>query len=275
MNAKPRKVSLPVAVLSTVVALVGVVLVLLYARWMSERILPGANRAHTTNMQPVDLLLLDVEKGGVLRLRVPKAYLTKASTWSGGKQRFISMETQLPALQPTPAIPPPPLPDSPEYARWLAESNEGIYITLENTYVSSSASDIRERWLKSYAVDRNRGSPNAYELISDAPPGLVGYKALACSNLEYTATGSVAETEWKCQDASREDYVSKEGDPTVHFFCNMNGATGIWRARMGCQVDTTFHGLALRYIFRHSQLDRWQEFDSGVRRLLESFVVPD
>jgi hypothetical protein len=177
----------------------------------------------------------------------------------------------LPALNATPASSSPPLPDSPQYERWLAESNEGIYIFLQNDYAQLSAATMRERLLTKYSVDRNSRHTIAYESISDEA-GLAGYKSLACRPLASSNTDASIDQQWGCEDTYREYYVSKDGDPIVHIICGMTSATGIWRARRECSAMTLFRGFLLKYSFRQSQLSRWQEFDSGVRKLLESFM---
>lgn len=275
MTEKIRGLRHSVVAVSMIVVLILVILLLWFGRRMSEAILPGMNSARTTSMEPVALILRDSEDNQELRLRVPKAYLTKAQNWRGGSQRFIWIETALPALNPTPAVSTPPRPDSPEYSRWLADSDGGIYIVIENAYSRLPASVVRERWLKNYAVDRNSRANVAYELISDHEFGLAGYRSLACHPRAPSTDQPVGEQEWQCQKGDSEYYVSNEGDPPVHIVCHLDGATGIWQARRGCQVYTSFGGFTLRYIFRRTQLSRWQEFDSGVRKLLESFLVSE
>jgi hypothetical protein len=260
MNDRPRSPRPSLAATLIVVALALVMLFLWYGRRMSEAILPGMNSARTTSMEPADLLLRDPDDETELRLRIPKAYMTRAENWRGGAQQFIWIETALPQLQPAAAA---------------SSLNNGVYITLQNERADWAGDSARERWLKTYSVDRHSGSYVAYELVNQDEFGLTFYKSLACRPPEPAGANAVAEPQWQCHDSHREYYVSNEGDPVVHISCHAENTSGAGLERVGCQARTSFRGFTLSYVFRSTELSRWQEFDSAVRRLLGNFLVTD
>lgn len=54
--------------------------------------------ASTQSMEPVELSV--AAKGGATTFRIPKAYLTWNTNWSGGEQDFIILEAYLPDMSP-------------------------------------------------------------------------------------------------------------------------------------------------------------------------------
>ena len=225
-------------------------------------IVPGASISRTTSMTLVSISLRDSRRNGELRLRMPAAYLLRASDRRGGSVETFMAETRLPTLGPLPAFPTARgRPGTPEYEIAMADFNNGISFRMTNSYLDEKGygARLRENLLARFSVGRDSGKTTAYELVDEDYFGLWRYDQLSCP----TATG--------CRKDD-EHYLSKPAaTPTVHILCSAQ-LLSTHDERVACDANTVYRGFQLFYSIPRSQLSRWGEFDSGVRRLLDRFA---
>jgi hypothetical protein len=228
-------------------------------------------------MAPVDVTLRDSERRAELRLRIPQAYMVRGRDRSGGTLDSLNIETRLPDLAPasaTPEVAGSPL--SAEYERSFAELNNGIALYLSNDFVESdwTAGTPRSNWLNRLSADRNSARAVAFELANEDYSGLWFYRELSCPSSSDSAVRDTTRTQAReCRDTYREHYLSKdEARPTVKIDCDVRHLPTL-TYRLGCTAATTYRGFQITYVFRHSQLNRWSEFDTGIRQLLDGFAA--
>jgi hypothetical protein len=175
---------------------------------------------------------------------------------------IFTVEARFPTLEPLSA--PPDVggrPGSAEYQAALADFNSRIHFYVTNSYVDEKGGDarLRENLLRTFSVARDSGQTTAYELADEDYFGLWRYNQLSCP----TATA--------CRK-SDENYLNRAPTtPTVHIVCSaQNLSTN--DERFACSAHELYRGFPLFYLIPHSQLNRWSEFESGVRRLLDRFA---
>ena len=143
----------------------------------------------------------------------------------------------------------------------MADFNNRIPFYMTNSYVDERGSDarIRERLLAMFSVGRDSGKTVAYELTDEDYFGLLRYDRLSCP------------TPWECRKFD-EEYLNKAtGSPAVHIRCTAQILSSK-DERVGCRASTLYRGFDLVFSIPRSQLSRWSEFDSGLRRQLDRFT---
>ncbi len=235
-----------------------------------RRAVPTFNLSRTTEMTPIDISLSENINGrtNTLRMRIPKAYLTDPVNWSGGEQASLRIETGLPNLEPRAAIDTTTAyPGTPEFDARDKRTRQGINIVL-NAHV------IGEGLVKNQyqAIQSNfgQGKTGKYERLADKF-GLEQYQQLVCGD-KWILPGGTIDTEGpRCRVRGAEIFIASPSarEAQVYYSCthleeNPEG---------GCNAYVQFRNWQMNYIFRRSEISRWQEFDSAVRRLLSGFVV--
>jgi hypothetical protein len=110
-------------------------------------------------------------------------------------------------------------------------------------------------------------------LVNDDYSGLWFYREMSCYSPDEASGDAARARARECRDTYREHYLSRDTQrPTVKIDCDVTHLA-ILTYRLGCIAGTTYRGFRLSYVFRYSQLNRWSEFDSGVRQLLDRFVA--
>ena len=221
-------------------------------------IIPGSlDMARTKNMEPVDIHLLDDRTGEGIHLRIPKAYMTKKRNWKGGEQtESLEIETRLSELLPAKALFRSGADEgTPEFEAGLKKTQNGMFIIRPRTRIAAAEDRTYRNYKRKYLIQDE-------EMF-----GLEHFYEQACKT-ETDNTGK--ETE-RCWDLNHEYFVAKHGDKKswVFFDCNrpdMNPGSG-------CSVNRRYKVNSVQYIFRRSQLHRWQEFDAAVTKLLDQFYV--
>jgi hypothetical protein len=224
---------------------------------------PVASSESAADTEAIEITLTDEVTKAPLRVRIPRSYLTNANTWRGGEQSLVAIDTRLPEMKPVTSDPPVlGEPGTPIYSSSLAEFNNGVDIKLDKAHVGLK--DARERILD-HLTSRKRGAGalKTYNLTDDRYFGLQRYKEVNC-----TETLPIS-----CSDTFNEEFLSKDpANPPVHIICRLEAAPQI-NFRQVCEAQTSYRDHSLSYVFRYSQLSRWQEFDAAVRGLLDGFVV--
>ena len=259
-------------------AVIGAVLLFTwYARQFGDAILPGLGSTRTTSMALVDVTLRDTLPSAELRLKIPQAYMVRARDRRGGRLESLRVETRLPELTPAPASPQiTGSPGSLERDDSLAAFNDSLALTLGNEFVEPDwrTGTTRENWLARFSADPSSGHAVAFELVAEDYSGLLSYKGLSCESRDGVRPDTVPfRRASECRDAYLEYYLSKDEErPTVLIDCDVRHLATL-TFRLGCTARTTYRGFRLSYLIRRTQVHRWREFDSGVRRLLDSFVT--
>ncbi len=215
---------------------------------------------------------LDETSGSELILSVPKAYMVR---WplARNPKGAIRIETRFPELEPAEAT--PRLvgePGSSEYARSMEEIRNGVAIRIDNAYVDPTAGAHERQRERFSGNTRSSGNYDAYELVDADAFGLLHYSTFFCQPSRLDGDQGGGRTAWNCRETYEDNYLNR--DATVHIVCNVWNLPAL-AFKFECTAQTWYRGFQMTYVFRHSELERWQEFDSGVRRLLDSFVVDD
>ncbi len=224
---------------------------------------PVASTESATDTQAIEITLPDEVTRAPLRVRIPRSYLTNVDAWRGGEQSLVAIDTRLPEMKPETSDPPVlGEPGTPIYVSSLAKFNNGVDIKLDKAHVGLKGT--RERILERL-TSRTRGAEvfTTYNLADDRYFGLQRYKEVNC-----TETLPIS-----CSDTFNEEFLSKDlANPPVHIVCRLEDASQI-NFRQTCEAQTSYRDHSLSYVFRYSQLSRWQEFDTAVRGMLDGFVV--
>lgn len=225
---------------------------------------PVASTESAADTEAIDITLPDDVTKAPLRVRIPRSYLTNANAWRGGKQSLVAIDTRLPEMKPGDSDPPVlGEPGTPIYASSLAEFNNGVNIKLDKAHVAVKGA--RQRILNRL-TSRTRaaeGELTTFNLADDRYFGLQRYKEVNC-----TETLPIS-----CSDTFTEEFLSKDpAIPPVHIICRLEDASQV-NYRQVCEAQTSYRDHSLSYVFRYSQLSRWQEFDTAVRGMLDGFVV--
>jgi hypothetical protein len=245
-----------------------------YVRTMTDAALPGWSSARTTSMERVTVSLFDARTDTELTLSVPKAYMVRGENWSGGRQEIIRIETRLPDLLPAEATPQVVGErGSAEYGRSMTEFTNGIVMSLGNSY-SDPGRGTHERLRQRFSRNTRSGSHEAFELV-DEDEFLSHYREFSCQPSQTNGDAEADDANMTCREAFQDDYISRdETRPSAQVICPVWNLPSL-TYRLGCTAYTSYRGFSLNYVFRYTELHRWQEFDSGVRQLLEKFAVED
>jgi hypothetical protein len=253
--------------------ILGAVVMLLFAIRLRDVALPGMG-TRTTSMVEVDVVLADREREQEIRLRLPQAYLVRARDRRGGDVESIRMEARMPNLGPAPASPDVVGgPGTPEYEQSLADFDNGVTFTLSNQYAypPESQAELRSRYQQRFSQDSSSDQSYVFELVNPDYFGLRLYREFRCEDRDAEFDPLARGRE--CRDMGREHYLSiNRNRPVVLIECNASLRTTLGGA-LGCTARTSFRGFGLVYTLRDTQLNRWVEFDDGVRRLLSDFVT--
>lgn len=237
-----------------------------------EAIYPPASKSRSSSMELVDIALDNDVTRKTLRLRVPKAYMVRAENWRGGKQRYITIETQLPDMKPAPAFPKiEGAPGSKEQEDSIRRFKNGVTLDL---WSGNANVDVAKRNILARLSNERRrvGAPTKYMEKSSGIEGLRRFDEWACRQAESTTTNKTAGREQEdCRDWFYEHYFGVTDGAYFYAICP------VWDKptlgfRLGCQVKSTFRTHGLDYGLRYSELHRWREFDGKIRELLDSFV---
>lgn len=226
-------------------------------------IIPGSmDMARTKNMEPIDIHLLGAITGDGVHLRIPKSYMTNKRNWAGGEQtESVKIETRLPELQPAKALYRAKGDEgSAEYEAGLKKRQNGVFVTIKPGV-------IRDDTKRSFEDNNYRWYQRKYLLQTEEKFGLEHFYEQSCKT-ETDQSGKESERCWFLID---EYFVAKHEDKKKwkFFWCSrpeMNPGAA-------CRVNTRFRNIRLQYMFRRSQLHRWQEFDIGVTKLLDQFYI--
>lgn len=261
-----------------VVAAVAISAVLLFTWYLPQfqgAIFPGFS-SRTTSMALVDVALRDTEPSAELKLTIPQAYMVRGRDRRGGTLESVRIETRLPELAPAPALPRiEGSPGSLAYAKSLEAFNNSLVLTLGNEVIEPNweTGITRENWLAMFSADANSGRAVAFELVNEDYSGLWFYRELSCNSSDDAARDAPPAQARQCRDTYRQHYLSKDTErPTVHIDCDVAHLSTL-TYRLGCVASTSYRGFRLTYVFRYSQLNRWSEFDSGIRQLLDGLVT--
>jgi len=233
----------------------------------------GGSKAHpwlkgigrTEDLTPVDLVLRsnhETTNGHTLKFLIPKSYLTRKVNWLGGEQESIEIQTGLPDLLARPAIKSSRTKISEsDYQSSQDYTDNGVYIRLERPSISKDHFNESDMEKKLYAFGSRSRYSRDYEKQENVY-GLEFYKAHFCHQITK-----------ECRERIGQFFITPL-DYDKHwltFSCsrlelNPSG---------GCTVKTQYRRKRLTYIFRRTQLYRWQEFDAAVRRLLDNFLIEE
>jgi hypothetical protein len=225
-----------------------------------DAIHPGS-KVHSSDRSPVDVELVNQDQD-VLHVRIPRSYLVRRSQWRGGRQDLVNLEARLPQMNAAPAIVAVTAGEgSEEYRRQRLQLANGVAITL---FASRGDSQLaRTSWHELREHEQVGFHSNVYRRVEDDVPGLERYREFLCSEKRSEP----------CRPFGRDHLVNTDRDaPFVLIICDTNLVKDVGY-RAGCRAHSSFRRHQLGYTLRYDQLNRWKEFDSGVRRLLESFVV--
>jgi hypothetical protein len=194
----------------------------------------------TADLTPVNLALQDTD--AVLHFRIPKAYLTFSTNWSGGLQTFIVIESSFPSMAPL------ALPES------EIKHTDALIIDL-SSHFSTGAKYSTEK-----AIDF---------LIKDSWALIGNMKDKAGRSYQHYVNKRDINKRDDVTQFLKESFVVDGAH--IYFEClreflNPNvGCSGF--ADYGSNLTLTFH-------FRRSQFERWPEFYEAAVSLLNSFRVP-
>ncbi len=202
----------------------------------------------------VELALVDPASGHALRFKIPEPYLTSAANRRGSAKRYIEMETGLPDMKPRPATFRIKAPKgTPEYEKLKERYNNGVFIWLHAKKLRKGYQQrMYEYLLQEYA-----------ELPSDIE-GLQRFGEKCPSKEKLPKLGQ----ETRCYTGLTEYFISTE-PRMVRLRCSK----AEYNKRGGCIAESDYQGRELIYIFRRTELARWQEFDDAVRGLLTRLQV--
>lgn len=232
-------------------AIVVVVLVLLWAShdylaaYVFQRVTYSSNSGFSTDMQPVELTLYDKSTQAQLDLRVPKAYLTDARNWRGGKQQQVEIQAMLADMRPRALV------EQEDGATGNARRDvlrEMVYIALEPGIYEDSPAE---------ALLRTSGHTSRQ---SDQY-GLQRYRDVECTGRSDDCRVIGYDEVFLGSDAPEKVYIRCARPDIVR-----DG---------GCYASTIFRSRLLRYTFQRSKLPQWRDIDGRARKLLEGFVVAD
>lgn len=227
-------------------------------------------------MELVGVTLRDTEPRAELRLTIPQAYLVRGRDRRGGTLESFRIETRLPDLAPAPALPEiVGSPGSVERTKSETAFNDSLSLSVGNQFVEPNweTGQTRENWLARFSADSNSGRAVVFELVNEDYSGLWFYRELSCGSSGDASGDTAPDQARECRDTYREHYLSRDAQrPTVKIDCDV-AHLAILTYRLGCTAHTTYRGFRLSYGFRYSQLNRWSEFDSGIRQLLDGFVT--
>jgi len=258
-------------------AAIGVVLLFTwYLPLFRDAVLPGSGQTRTTSLELVGITLRDAEPRAELQLMIPQAYLVRGQDRRGGALESLKIETRLPDLTPAP-FRPEIVGSSGSLERTKSETvfNNSLSLWVGTEFVEPhwETGTTRENWLARFSADANSGRAVAFELVNEDYSGLWFYRELSCGSSEDASGDTAPARARQCRDTYREHYLSRDAQrPTVKIDCDV-AHLAILTYRLGCTAHTTYRGFRLSYVFRYSQLNRWSEFDSGIRQLLDGFVT--
>ena len=218
----------------------------------------GAFRfGRTTSTEPVSLKLKDKQSGSTITLTVPKAYLTDKHTWSGGTHDSIEIQTSLPDLMPREAnITLAGKVGTEEHEKSLRLFRNGLFLRL-----------IGEKLIPEYEKNRYEHVLQFYKTRKSDVYGLEHYVKEVCEQLDNNRPAKEPPT---CRINDHVFVVPIYSKAVrVQFRCTPIELNPIG----GCIADTRYRDWHLKYIFRHTEIERWEEFDTAARTLLDRFLV--
>ena len=225
--------------------------------------------------RPIRFELVDERTNATLVLDIPAGYLSRDVRKASGRVERVVIETGLPDMKPRRALlHPRSAPDAPGYADEMAIWRNGAYVILRDREVSSAFPT------NSYEYARKR-----LRRLPGDQAGLEGFRDYVCMGRQQILADPTRSAKLReqarqntedpiCWPFGHEIFFAPPGVPLdkwVRMYCNPveDGPAG------GCIADAIYRGKGLKYIFRRTELGRWQEFDRAVRALLDRFVVSD
>lgn len=213
----------------------------------------------------VDVILQENNGRNKLMLSVPEAYLSRSMGLAGGQREYLWIRTILPTLEP----------NSWKYTRskirkenglptYFKENRNQVSITLNHRVVHEKTGDRLREMLEK----RFQASPSRVH-------GLVQYSKLKCEldlkgGVEDHSVSADYDEASKCRRPSKAHYYT----PNHHGrWMRISCFRDRTDPSAGCEVLTTYKGRKLTYFIRQSELAYWTDIDSGVAKLLDSFVV--
>lgn len=208
-------------------------------------------------MDPVSLTLKDKRSGSTIKLTVPKAYLTDRRTWSGGAHHSIEIQTALPDLMPGQVnIAPVGIVGTKEYEDSLRLFKNGLFLSL-----------IDVKLIAEYERNRYEHVLQFYKTRKSDAYGLEHYVKEVC---EQSDNNRPINDPRLCR-INEHVFLTPINSKAVqvHFRCTPLELNPIG----GCSADTRYRDWHLKYIFRNTEIARWEEFDRAAHVLLDDFLA--
>ena len=189
---------------------------------------------------------------------VPKAYFSRVGNPFGGKAKLLSIESGLPGLEPRKAeFRFPSNLSQDDYKVYQFKWKNGITIDISNTTLNDRFWDN----LKSFLGAK-------YQHRSDNIYGLVAYLQSMHGRDCFSKTMPNKELAGKCYPRIKEHYLNTSSDRGSNVYINCEREELFYTR---CIAEASMSGLEISYSFRRTELFRWKEFDSGVRKLIRAF----
>lgn len=194
-----------------------------------------------------------------VHLYIPKAYLSRITNPYGSRKELLSIETGLPDLEPRKAEFSIPLN--------LSEDMESVY---QEKWKNGITIDISNMILQDiFWANLEARLKREFQLKSDDAYGLVFYLQTKQGDDCFSKSTPTQELAGKCFPRVKEHYLNKVTDVENSVYINCEREELKYTR---CLAEVNIAGLKVIYSFRRTELYRWKEFDSGVRRLINSFI---
>lgn len=199
-----------------------------------------ANYGYSRSTKPIEIELWNPSTS--IHLTIAKAYLTFKPNWSGGRQDFVVLEAALPDLNPV-------VLDS----REMVAAEDRVFVRLRAS-IRGGTPQFAKR-----VLSRLRKSSEDEEFA--------WYH-------EKSVFDSFGVPHVKPDDDEFAVPLEQVGNPQVLFDCLLPAPN----RKVGCKVynevaATDAATVGLNYQIRRSELKRWREIDSAVRKLVTSFEL--
>jgi hypothetical protein len=245
-------------------------LIFFAANGLFRAAVPIAGSARTKSNELVDITLTSKNwpdrKAPWPQLKIPKSYLTNRGTWSGGDQELLVIQTGLPDLKPRPANIFPTAPQgTSEHAAQRNYWSNGIYLQVE----------AAPEGLTSLGTEYQLGKGARARGYVEQPVmhGLRRVHQVPCAaDYAVAQANSNPGLNKPClmDKPSREHFsLMEDGERAL---IKMDCSPPWTNDTGGCRARFLHRGLSVVLIFRRAELERWQEFVDGTKRMLDGFA---